>query len=145
MEKILLIVQLAATVSLAGIIWLVQTVHYPLFGFVGEEKYKAFHVAHMNWITYVVAPLMILEAVSAALLIFYPLENADSRVLWIGAVLVVAVWLSTFLLQVPLHEKLARSFDASAHNLLVNTNWIRTIGWTLRAGIVLWLVWRELK
>jgi hypothetical protein len=99
----------------------------------------------MNWISYVVAPLMILEAVSAALLIFYPPENADSRVLWIGAGLVVVVWLSTFLLQVPFHEKLAHGFDTSAHNLLVGTNWIRTIGWTLRAGIVLWFIWRELK
>lgn len=145
MEKILLIVQLAATLAMTGIIWLVQTVHYPLFGFVGEGKYREFHVAHMNWITYVVAPLMILEAVSALLLVFYPTPNADSRLLWFGFALVLVVWLSTFLLQVPLHEKLARGYDVETHASLVQTNWIRTIAWTLRAAIVLWLVWRELK
>lgn len=145
MEKLLLITQLATTLMMTGVIWLVQIVHYPLFGFVGGERYKEFHVAHMNWITYVVAPLMIAEAVSSVLLIFYPPTNFDWRLLWLGAALVVIVWLSTFLVQVPLHEKLAQGFSADAHSLLINTNWIRTICWTLRAALVLWLAWQALK
>lgn len=145
MEKILLIVQLAATVSLTGIIWLIQIVHYPLFGYVGEEKYRLFHVAHMNQIAFVVAPLMIVEAVSAALLVFYPPQNSDLRLAWIGIGLVAAIWLSTFFLQVPLHEKLAQGFDAAAHRSLVVTNWIRTAAWSLRAALILWLTWQALK
>lgn len=144
-EKILLLIQLATTVSLTGVIWIVQIVHYPLFGFVGEEKYRAFHLAHMNLIAYVVAPLMIAEALSAALIVFYPPANADAGFLWLGVGLVVVVWLSTFFLQVPLHERLAANFDQTAHAALVNTNWIRTVSWTLRSVIVLNLVWRSLK
>jgi hypothetical protein len=145
LEKILIIIQLAATLSLAGVIWLVQIVHYPLFGYVGDEKYRFFHDAHMNRITYVVAPLMIAEAVSATLLVFYPLPDVDRRILWIGIGLILAIWLSTFFLQVPLHERLAQGFDAETHRSLVNTNWIRTAAWTLRAALVLWLLWRALK
>ncbi|MDQ4122774.1 MAG: hypothetical protein M3209_15155 [Acidobacteriota bacterium] len=145
MEKILIIVQLATTLSLTGIIWLVQIVHYPLFGFVGDEKYRYFHAAHMNLIAYIVAPLMIIEAISAALLVFYPLMNADFRLLLIGIGLILVIWLSTFFVQVPLHEKFAGGFDADAHLSLVNTNWIRTIAWTLRTALVLWLTWRALK
>ena len=145
MEKILIIVQLAATVSLTGIIWLVQIVHYPLFSYASEEKYRLFHLAHMNRISFVVAPLMIVEAISGALIIFYPPENIDSRLLLIGAGLILAIWLSTFFLQVPLHEKLAQGFDADVHRALVNTNWIRTVGWSLRSTLILWLGWQALK
>jgi hypothetical protein len=145
LEKILLFVQLLTTLALTGVIWLVQIVHYPLFSFVGTEKYRLFHFAHMNRISYVVAPLMIAEAVSAALLVFYPPPEADWRVLYVGAGLVVVVWLSTFFLQVPLHEKLAQGFDDETHNSLVLTNWIRTAAWSLRAAIVLWLVWLAIK
>jgi hypothetical protein len=65
--------------------------------------------------------------------------------LWIGIGLILAIWLSTFFLQVPLHERLAQGFDAETHRSLVNTNWIRTAAWTLRAVLVLWLLWLALK
>lgn len=130
---------------MTGIIWLVQTIHYPLFSFVGAEKYREFHAAHMNWISYVVAPLMICEAATAALIVFSPPINADWRVLWAGVLLVAIVWASTFFLQVPLHEKLAQGFDAETHRALVATNWIRTAAWTLRAAIVLSLAWKAIN
>lgn len=141
MEKLILIINLAATLAMTGIIWLVQIVHYPLFSFVGGERYREFHVAHMNLITFVVAPTMIVELITAVLLIIYPPNNADWRVLWAGAGLVAVVWASTFFLQVPLHEKLAQGYNADVHRALVNTNWIRTAAWTIRAALVLWLAW----
>jgi hypothetical protein len=142
MWKIILFVQLFATIALTGVIWLVQIVHYPLFAFVGDEKYKIFHVSHMNWISFVVAPLMIAEALTAILIVFYQPPNANSLVLWFGLILVASIWASTFFLQVPLHERLALGFDAETHHALVSTNWIRTAAWTIRSGICLWLLWK---
>lgn len=142
MEKILLFTQLATTLALTGVIWLVQIVHYPLFQFVGDARYREFHEAHMNWITYIVAPLMIAEAVTAGAIIFYPPPNSDIRLLWLGLILVVVVWASTFFLQVPLHEKLATGFDVDTHRALVSTNWFRTLAWTARAALVLWFAWK---
>ena len=129
------------TFGLTGIIWLVQIVHYPLFKFVGDQNYKEFHQSHMNWISFVVAPTMIVEAVTAGLIIFYPPPSVQNWQLWAGLILVAIIWASTFFLQVPLHEKLANGFDQSTHSALVNTNWIRTIAWTLRAALILWLAW----
>lgn len=130
---------------MTGVIWLVQIVHYPLFQFVGKERYTEFHAAHMNWISFVVAPLMIVEAFSTALIIFYPPANSDWRILWFGLILVGVIWASTFFLQVPLHEKLAQGFDAETHRALVNTNWIRTAAWTMRGALVLWLAWKTFE
>jgi hypothetical protein len=57
-----------------------------------------------------------------------------------GAVLLAAIWLSTFAMQVPLHGQLAQGFDEAAHTALVRSNWIRTIGWSLRAALAAWLL-----
>jgi hypothetical protein len=36
---------------------------------------------------------------------------------------------------------LAQGFDAAAHDRLVQTNWLRTLGWTARAALAAWMVW----
>ena len=51
-----------------------------------------------------------------------------------------AALLSTVLLQVPLHARLAAGHDEHAARRLVATNWIRTAAWTSR-GVMLGLVW----
>lgn len=145
LEKFALTAHISSTFMMTGIIWLIQLVHYPLFKFVGKEKYSEFHIAHMNWITPIVAPTMIVELLTAIYLVVNPPENVDTKILWFGATLVAVVWASTFFLQVPLHEKLAQGFDSETHAALVNTNWIRTIGWTFRGAIVCYFVWKTVK
>ena len=44
------------------------------------------------------------------------------------------------LASVPMHERLGRGFDPAAHRRLVATNWIRTIAWTARGALVLWML-----
>jgi hypothetical protein len=46
-------------------------------------------------------------------------------------------WLSTWRVQVPLHERLSSGFDVHAHQRLVGTNWWRTLSWTVRGFAVL--------
>ena len=142
--KTLFFAQIFSTFALTGVIWLIQIVHYPLFKFVGAERYREFHAAHMNWISFVVAPTMIVELICAGLIFVYPPKNSEMWILILGAVLVGVIWASTFFLQVPLHEKLAQGFDSETHNALVQTNWIRTIAWSLRTALVLWLAWKTI-
>ena len=56
---------------------------------------------------------------------------------WAGLALLAVIWLSTALVQVPLHRRLQGGFDAAAHRRLVRTNWLRTAAWTLRAALAL--------
>lgn len=145
MEKILLISQAASTLMLVGIIWLIQLVQYPFFSLVGSEKYREFHVAHMNWITPVVAPLMIVELLSSVLILVYPPENVDYKLLCVGLFLALVIWLSTFFLQVPLHDKLSKGFESKTHQRLVKTNWLRTAAWSLRGFLVLYFLWQAIN
>ncbi len=120
-----------------GIIWFVQVVHYPLFSRVGVDGYPAYQAAHSRLTTFVVAPPMLLELGTGIWLALRPPSYFPPALAWAGLALIGTIWLSTFLLQVPMHGRLERGFDAAAHRRLVLGNWLRTVAWTARGVIVL--------
>jgi hypothetical protein len=133
----LLLAQAGATLAMTGLIWFVQVVHYPLLGRVGPAGYTAYQREHQRRTTLVVAPIMLLEAATAALLLWQCPGGIHSALPWLGVALLLIIWLSTAFLQVPAHRRLESGFDAAAHRRLVVTNWLRTTAWTARGGLVL--------
>jgi hypothetical protein len=140
----LLLVHTAATLAMWGVILVVQLVHYPLFRLVGKRSYAEYQAEHMRRITWIVAPLMTTELVTAGLLVWTPPVAGPEWTVWTGLALVLLIWGTTGLVQVPLHSRLTDGFDAPAHRRLVRTNWLRTAAWTLRVGLVLWMCARAL-
>ncbi len=133
----------AATWFMVGLIWFVQVVHYPLMGEVPAEAQSAYAKAHQRRTTWIVGPVMLIESGSALLLIWAShRESSDTLMPWIGFALLILIWISTFAIQVPLHERLASGLDRAVWHRLVATNWLRTIAWTGR-GIIALLLLRE--
>lgn len=126
----------AATWSMVGVIWFVQIVHYPLFDQVSGADFSIYETRHRELTTLVVLPLMLTELATAILLAF---SSRESRGLWpwVGLGVLATIWLSTLLVQVPLHEELSSGFDPEKHSALVGTNWWRTGAWTFRGGIAM--------
>ena len=141
MTKILLLSQIASSLIMFGVIWIIQLVQYPFFSYVNAENFPKYHSAHTFWITPIVAPTMIVELFTSILIIFYPPLNIDAKLLYVGLFLTLTAWASTFFIQIPLHNKLANGFNADAHRSLVKTNWIRTIAWSLRVILVIYFAW----
>ena len=141
MTSALFLLHFAATWYLVGLCWLVQRVQYPLMDRVGRAGYAAYEQAHVARIGPVVAPVMLIEMATALWLLFVgdPLFRSTGFLITIG--LLVVIWTSTFLVQVPLHGRLVGGFDEAAHASLVSTNWIRTIGWTIRGALLSWILW----
>ncbi len=138
--KTLLFINLAATLFMTGLIWMVQVVHYPLFADVGTEEFGAYHRAHNRLITLVVFPAMVVELVTAILLVTRMPEGTPTALAWVGLALVALIWLSTVFVQVPHHSQLASGFSESIHRSLVAGNWIRTAAWSVRSVVVFWLL-----
>ncbi len=145
MKNLVFLANIGTALYLVGVIWLVQLLVYPSMANVGADSYAAYHNLHTSRITPVVAPAMIIELLTAIYLVFVSVEKIDYRYFWIGLVLVLIIWASTFFVQVPLHDKLIRGFDGDIQKRLVLTNWIRTIAWSLRGALVLWMVWLKIK
>ena len=144
-SRIVILLHLLATVFMTGVIWIIQILHYPLFNMVGRENFAAYETAHTNLITLVVMPAMLLELIFTAIIFFAPPTSIPSSLNWLNAVLLGIVWLSTAFLQVPQHSILSSGFDEKAYQTLVNSNWIRTVAWSVKAVIATVMVWLMLK
>ena len=129
-----LLAHVAATLAMTGLIWFVQIVHYPLFDRVGTERFRDYEHEHVRRTGRVVVPLMLLEAITAPLLIVAAPVTAIWA--WGSIALLAIIWLVTATIQVPLHRRLGLGWDDNSGRRLVATNWIRTLAWTGRSALV---------
>ncbi len=138
--SLLLLSHVAATLFMLGVIWFVQVVHYPLFAKTGSKDFSIYEQQHTALTTWVVAPPMLWEGMTALLLFWFRPTGVSNGQLANGLALLAVIWLSTALVQVPCHSLLSKGFDSIVHQRLVWTNWIRTAAWSLRGLLVLYMV-----
>lgn len=136
----LLLVHAAATLAMVGLIWFVQVVHYPLFELASERRFERFSAEHQRRTGLVVAPLMLAELGAAGLLLVAPPEGVGPGLPRLGVGLLAVIWLSTAVLQIPLHRRLTAAMDPTAIRRLVASNWVRTVAWSARGWVALALV-----
>lgn len=133
----LILAQFGAAWYLAGVIWLIQLVHYPMLAELNPADAGESCRRHASRITPVVGVPMLIEAACAVALVLLEQPRPGFALLaWLGLIVVVLLWAVTFLVQVPQHARLARqsgAIDGAAIANLVRWNWCRTALWTLRA------------
>lgn len=140
--KLLLILVFAATLFNTGLIWTVQLVHYPGFLKMGVEKYIEYQQFHMKAITYLVGPSMLIELVLSVILLFM-LTGLPDRALYVASFLIlIGIWFHTAFWASPIHGKLLNGFSEDLARSLIHANWWRTIGWTLRAFLLGFILMR---
>jgi len=142
---VLLLINLVVTWYLAGLIWTIQLVHYRQFGLVGETNWLTYHRRHSTMITWIVAPAMLIELATSVGLVIHRPPTVSPAMAWAGVIAVGLIWLSTAFLQVPIHNRLAKAFDADACRSLTAGNWIRTALWTGRGVLMAYAMLGVLK
>jgi len=142
LPDLLFLTQFAATLFMTGLIWFVQIVHYPLFATVhihtSSDAFRAYEDRHASRTSFVVFPPMAVELLTTLAALFPSLRPAflSQTVAVASAVLVVLIWASTGLIQVPLHNQLGSNPAAQTIRKLVLSNWLRTVLWTVRAVLL---------
>ena len=135
--RALLLVHAAATLFMAGVIWFVQIIHYPLFSLVGPERFSDYAGRHQRLALRLLGVPMLVELVSAIALAAR-ISTAPGRTLArVGLALLVLIWISTAVFQLPRHRRLLRGFDPGVQRGLLISNWLRTAAWTARGLIAL--------
>ena len=128
---------------MTGLLWLVQIVHYPMFEGLAESQFVGWHEFHSRRISTIVAPLMVFDLLASAAL-SYLLRSPLS---YFATGLTVFVWLTTFLVSVPLHTKLggasekSQALKAQLIARLVSTNWLRTSAYSLKLIVLAVLIY----
>ena len=128
-------IHIVSTSLMVGVIWIMQLVHYPSFNFINVEEYKSFQEFHMKRISLIVIPAMIIELTSGVLIFW--IYQTDNIFFNISLFCLFFIWFLTAILFSKMHQKLTWGYQISIVTKLVNLNWLRTISWTLRLGLVL--------
>ena len=139
--EFVLAAQAIASAAMCGLIWFVQVVHYPLFARIEGEASGVFAAENQARTGPVVIPFMLVEGFAAAIIAWSPPQGVPRAAAIAGLAAVIAIWLSTACLQMPLHARLSReghSVDAVA--ALVRSNWLRTVLWSARAVLAVWMM-----
>ena len=134
---IVVVAHVCATWFMVGLIWMVQKVHYPLFAAVGASSQDTYATEHTRRIARLLALPASVEVVTAVILIWNRPMGTSIWLVLISGALLGAVWLTTLLVQVPIHRRLSLGWSAPVIERLVNTNWLRTAAWSVRGVLAL--------
>ena len=118
---------------LVGVIIMTQFITYPLFQII-ESDFTKYHQKYTKLMSYVVAPLMIIELI---LVLIITINYYDNLLVILNASLIIIIWSSTFFLQVPKHNLISQKKIKSEIVFLIRSNYIRTLCWILKLIISL--------
>ena len=134
---LVMVIHLLSTAIMVGVIWVSQLLHYPSFHFIEKDKYIKFQHFHMNRISIIVMPAMIIEILSGFLLLK---PSFNSNIFFIISVFIlIVIWVTTFLFFTKIHQDLSNGYNRLTVNKLVMINWVRTILWSSRLIILLFI------
>ncbi len=109
-------------------IWTIQLVVYPSFKYFPTDSLLKWHTTYTGSVSIIVLPLMATQVALHS----WRLYDQFLLVNLFAWLLVVSTWVVTFIIFVPLHNKIPLN-HALTQNLhsLVTYNWIRTFLWNL--------------
>jgi hypothetical protein len=142
---LILLANFVATCLMAGVIWFVQWVHYPLLAKVPVDRAVETATEHQRRTGQVLAIPMAVEGFTTLGLLIIRPESVQIFWPWFGAVLLAVALGSTVFVSVPLHAKMATNPTAEVGRRLVVTNWPRTIAWSLRAVVCFVMILQVLQ
>lgn len=121
---------------MVGLIWMVQSVHYPLLQRVPAAGFVAYEHGHTRRMGGLLALPAAIEVATAGALIWARPDGVGLSLVLTAGVLLAAVWIMTALVQAPLHGRLMGGFNTSLIRRLVISNWWRTGAWSARGILV---------
>lgn len=109
-------------------LWIVQLIIYPSFTCIHGSEFHQWHLKYMRTVGLLVGPIMLTQIILTGCVVY-----ADTSYgALIRVILIVLAWGWTLLFSIPLHRKLETGNEMERSKvLIVQTNWFRTIAWTL--------------
>ena len=138
-ESILLF-QIVINVYLLGVIIMTQFITYPTFLIIDKNSFNKYHRKYVNIISIIVAPAMVLEIISLIVLVYL----SKDFLLVKSLILLLCIWLTTFIIMVPSHNILSRKNDSKEIKKLININWVRSFLWSVKLIVMLFIYYEKI-
>ena len=118
--------------SLFILIWIVQLTIYPSFQFMSAEQLIQWHAKYTKRMAWIAGPLILFQTTIISIQIV--LEISIINIL--SGIIVGVTWILTYFVSIPLHRTISEDGGSLVElNKLVNTNWYRTICWSVLFAI----------
>ena len=135
---LILAVHLYTTIFMTGVIWIIQLVHYPMFTDLDARFFEKSMKDHQKGMSQVVLITMLIEIFTGASLIIF--SQGVSFLIILNFIALLVIWFVTFMISVPCHNRLLISKNNDVIKKLVQSNWIRTVLWSIRSIGLLYFI-----
>lgn len=132
-----LLLETTATIVMAGVLWTMQLLNYPLLALVGAEAFPRYEAAHTRRFALVVVPGVLAAAAGGIGLVASRPTQVPRWAPACELALLLVVIISTAALQGRQHGALADGFDQPTLTLLLRSSWIRVAAWSAAGAIAL--------
>jgi hypothetical protein len=125
----------------AGNMMSLQIQHYGIYSFVGKENFKDYMSANNKAaLVPAILPGMLMLILSIILIFFRPVFMTTWEAV-VSLTLNLIAFISTFKWQRKIQSEMASTgYDEGKIKLLLSTNWIRTIAFTLLGILTIWIL-----
>ncbi|MCH9611657.1 MAG: hypothetical protein S4CHLAM102_01270 [Chlamydiia bacterium] len=138
-NETILLVHAFATWMMIGIVWFVQVVYYPLYKRL-SVTFSDMEKRDLKNMGYLVAPIFFFEAISAVILVWIVQNDVYHILAGINLLLLVFVWIISWIIQFKHHKTQDLLFIHRMHHILLSSNWLRTLVWSIRGFVVLMMI-----
>ncbi len=122
------ILRLLLDFGLVVLIWIIQRIVYPGFLYYSAENLVKWHKEYTSRFSAIVMPLMLGQLGIS----IYQLISQTNLFTVISFVIILLIWIATFLQFVPIHATISKGrANETMLKALVHKNWLRTFLWTL--------------
>ena len=132
-------IQIVCNSYLVSLVFMTQFITYPTFLHIDKDKFSEYHRKYVNNISFIVAPVMLIELLTLLLIAYFSKDFLIIKSL----ILLLVIWLTTFFIMIPSHNKISKSFNIKEIKSLINYNWIRTILWSFKLLVIIFLYYEK--
>ena len=132
-------IQLVCNSYLVSLVFMTQFITYPTFLNIDIDKFSDYHRKYVNNISFIVAPVMLIELLTLSLIAYFSSEFLIIKSL----ILLLVIWLTTFFIMIPSHNRISKSYNKKEIISLINYNWVRTILWSFKLLLIIFLYFEK--
>ena len=132
-------IQIVCNSYLVSLVFMTQFITYPTFLHIDKDKFSEYHIKYVNNISFIVAPVMLIELLTLLLIAYFSKDFLIIKSL----ILLLVIWLTTFFIMIPSHNRISKSFNIKEIKSLINYNWIRTILWSFKLLVIIFLYYEK--
>jgi len=135
----LFFIQIVCNSYLVSLVFMTQFITYPTFLNIDIDKFSDYHRKYVNNISFIVAPVMLIELLTLSLIAYFSSEFLIIKSL----ILLLVIWLTTFFIMIPSHNRISKSYNKKEIISLINYNWVRTILWSFKLLLIIFLYFEK--